>query len=223
MKVLFLGTGSAGIRHRKDDDKNVRTNSSILIDDCILIDPGPGVPEAFEEFNVDATKITYVLNSHRHGDHFDQNTLSLLESWGARFVDLKEETEAELGKYNVRSLRGNHSIECFHFIISDGNSRMFYGLDGAWLMYNEVKAIKDSPVDFAIIDATVGFIDGDFRLFEHNNLNMVIEIKRTLGDNVKRFCISHIGYTLHDDHEIIVKDMKKHNIEVAYDGMTAEF
>lgn len=98
-----------------------------------------------------------------------------------------------------------------------------YCLDGAWLTYEEYEAIQNQKVDLGVFDATIGFVDGDVRIFEHNNLNMVIEMKKTLSENIKRFCISHMAYTLHDEHEKLVRDMKKHNIDVAYDGMIIEF
>ena len=110
-----------------------------------------------------------------------------------------------------------------HYLISDEKSCLFYGLDGAWLMYDEIQAIKKSNVDFAVLDGTVGFIDGDYRIFEHNNLNMVIEMKKTLSKYVKRFCISHMAYTLHKDHKALETDMEQYGVEVAFDGMEVEF
>ena len=46
-------------------------------------------------------------------------------------------------------------------IITDGERTLFYGLDGAWLLYDEVQAIKEYKPDFAVFDATIGDIDGD--------------------------------------------------------------
>ena len=50
------------------------------------------------------------------------------------------------------------------------------------------------PVDLGIFDATIGFVDGDVRVFEHNNLNMVIEMKKTLEKNIK---ILHKSYGIY--------------------------
>ncbi len=60
-------------------------------------------------------------------------------------------------------------------------------------MYDEVAGIKQHKPDFAVLDATIGFIDGDYRIFKHNNLNMVMEIKKSLECYIKKFCISHMG------------------------------
>ena len=86
-------------------------------------------------------------------------------------------------------------------------------------MYEEVTAIKEKNIDYAVLDATVGDVPGDYRIFEHNNLNMVIEMKESLQKYVKRFCISHMARTLHSSHENLVKRMKSSDIEVAFDGL----
>ena len=59
MKILFLGTGAADFPSEKCE--NFRRTSSALIDDIILIDPGPWVLDAIEEFKVDTKKIKYVF------------------------------------------------------------------------------------------------------------------------------------------------------------------
>ena len=128
-----------------------------------------------------------------------------------------------MGSYKIKALRANHSIPCLHYLITDGEKKLFYGLDGAWLMYGEVQEIiKNAPVDCAVFDATMGFIDGDYRIFEHNNLNMVLEMKKTLSAHINRFCISHMARTLHKEHGDIVNDMSPFGVDVAYDGMTLE-
>ena len=113
-------------------------------------------------------------------------------------------------------------LHWLHYSVEKGNCRLFYGLDGAWLMYDEVKAIKESTVDLAILDATIGDVPGDFRIFEHNNLNMVTEIKLSLEKHVKRWVISHMARTLHTSQSELEKRMAGHGIEVAFDGMETE-
>ena len=48
---------------------------------------------------------------------------------------------------------------------------------------------------------------------------MVIEMKKSIDTDIKRYMISHMAYTLHTDHDTLVKAMAEHGIEVAYDGM----
>ena len=227
MEILFLGTGAADWPKDKDihSFSEYRRNASALIDDVLLIDPGPFAYDAVHTFGGDAKTIKYIINTHKHDDHYNISTIEKLEKAGARFIPMEKGQTVTLGKYTVRALEAHHGTvqDAVHFLISDGTSRMFYGLDGAWLLYDEVQAIKEAPVDFAVLDATVGFIEGDYRVFEHNNLHMVIEMKKALAPHVKRFCISHMAYTLHTDHKTLASDMEKYGIEVAYDGMETDF
>lgn len=224
MKILFLGTGAADykIHHRELD--GYRRNSSILIDDTLLIDPGPCVPDALDCFGVDASKIKYILHTHTHSDHYNEDTLSLLRAHGAVSVSLADGEHARLGKYRVTALKGNHSVAVQHFIVDDGKSKLFYGLDSAWLLYEEVRAIEAcGGVDLAVLDGTVGFGKGDYRIFEHCDMDMIISMSKTLVKSVKRICISHMARTLHTDHNTLARDMAEHGIEVAYDGLIQEF
>ncbi len=223
MKLQFLGTGAADwclALHKGMD--GFRRNSALLIDDCLLVDPSPDVPDALSEFNVDASKIKFIINSHKHPDHYNEDTIKLLS--GAKFVELCDGEEKQIGKYTVKAIAANHSTcaEAVHFIIFDGEKRIFYGLDGAWLMYDEVAAIKENGVDLAILDATIGDVPGDYRIFEHNNLSMILEMKTALDGYIKRVVISHMARTLHAPHAELCENMKKHNVEVAFDGCVLE-
>lgn len=220
MKILFLGTGAADYT---GNEVPFRRNSSALIDDTILIDPNKYVLDALSEYNVDISKIKYILNTHNHEDHYNENTVNYLVSQGATFIKAEPNTPISLGEYRILPLKGNHTIPVCHFIIEKDDKRLFYGLDGAWLLYEEIQAIWTRGVDLAVFDATIGFIDGDWRIFEHNNLNMVLEMKKSLKDSVKKYVISHMAYTLHTSHEELEKEMKKHDIITAYDGLTIEF
>ena len=223
MKITFLGTGAADWKfHKHKDMEGFRRNSSILIDDCLLVDPGPDVPNALLVFGKNADRIEYVINTHKHFDHYSEDTLRALPQ--AHFFAMYAGQTQTVGKYTVTALRANHSTceDAVHFIISDGEKTLFYGLDGAWLMYDEVCALQKCGADLAVFDATIGDVPGDYRIFEHNNLNMVIEMKTTLEKYVKRFFISHMARTLHTSHGELVERMKPHGIEVAFDGCEVE-
>lgn len=226
MKLLFLGTGAADWPKKKNEGaREYRRNSAVLLDDFILIDPGPGVLDAADEYGVDVKKIKYIINTHRHSDHYNPLTVASLMRAGAEMVYLKADEEIWLDDYHIQALAANHGTcaEAVHFLIDDGKSRLFYGLDGAWLLYREIQAIREKTVDYAVLDATVGFIEGDYRVFEHNNLYMVAQMKTSLEAHVKRFCISHMARTLHTDHQTLAAEMEKLGIETAYDGMTVTF
>ncbi len=223
MRIMFLGTGAADWDIRKHKDmKGFRRNSAALIDDCFLIDPGPHVLDALSAFGKKAENIKYIINTHKHADHYCEETVSQLKN--AVLYEMTAGGVEKLGKYTVTALPANHSTcsKAVHFILSDGEKRLFYGLDGAWLLYDEVSAIKSAMIDFAVFDATIGHIPGDYRIFEHNNLDMVLEMKRSLNSFIRRFCISHMARTLHNTQEEIEAEMKKYNVEVAFDGYETE-
>ena len=224
MKITFLGTGAADWifdKHKNTD--GFRRNSSLLIDDCFLIDPGADVPNAFSTFGKSADAIKYIINTHAHSDHYNEQVCSDLRR--AHFYPMNAGEVLSLGIYTVTALPANHptcSSGTVHFIISDGKSKLFYGLDGAWLLYDEVRAIQDNGIDLAVFDATIGDVPGDYRIFEHNNLNMVVEMKTTLEKYIKRVFISHMARTLHTPHDELVARMSPYGIEVAFDGCELE-
>lgn len=222
MRLFFLGTGAADWPlERPVDYTEFRRLSSAIVDDVLLIDPGPQVPESLTTYGKDLRKIRYIINTHEHGDHFNPATVACLQAQGAEFVTFLPFETKKLGDYIVTALQGNHGTcpNTLHYIIEDAQGhRLFYGLDGAWLLYEEVAAIKAHSIDYAVLDATIGDVPGDYRIFEHNNLNMVLEMQRTLAPYVKKFCISHMARTLHTDQKTLAETMAPYQIDVAYDG-----
>lgn len=225
MKITFLGTGAADWPlQREEKMKEFRRLSSALIDGVLLIDPGPQVLEALDVMKIDPKTINYIINTHRHSDHFDQKTVDVICKTGAEFWDFADGVTKELGKYTVRAYEANHDTckNAVHFFICDGEETLFYGLDGAWLKLAEFRALMKYKPDLAVLDATIGWQNGDVRIFEHNNLNMVLEMKKTLDPYVKAYAISHMAMTLHDPQEKLQTDMSPYGIVTAYDGLTLE-
>ncbi len=226
MKIRFLGTGAADwgdVTGRTDKDH--RRLSSAVVDDILLIDPGPWVYEFADTFGYDLSTVKYVINTHPHGDHFNEKTLERLVEGGAEFVRCSAGDELTVGKYTLTVFPGNHGTAdfCVHYIIDDGERKLFYGLDGAWLRYEEFCAIRGTHIDLGVFDGTIGDRDGDYRIFEHNNLHMVEEMKKTLQPYISRFFISHLARTLHLPHDETAARLAPSGIEVAYDGCEVEF
>jgi len=224
MKIHFLGTGAADWKLADSKALEYRFFSSALIDDVLLIDPGPDVFVSAEKFSIDLSKVKYIINTHSHSDHYNLETLNKLQAHGAVFESFKAATQRAVGEYFISAYAANHSTckDAVHFIIEKNGKRIFYGLDGAWLMYDEVAAIKQNGIDLAVLDATIGNIEGDYRIFEHNNLAMVKEIAASLKEDVKRFVISHMAYTLHENHKDLSKQMLEYGIETAFDNWETE-
>ena len=223
MKLLFLGTGAADYSAKHRELSGYRRNSSALVNGALLIDPGPCVPEALETFGVDISKIRYVVFTHTHKDHYHENTIEYLQKAGAQLVTFADGESKRLLDYTVTALPGNHSVHVQHFIIDDGTSKLFYGLDSAWLLYEEIQQMKSRGIDFAVLDGTIGFIQGDYRVFEHCNMDMILAMWQSLAPFVKRICISHMARTLHTDHQTLAQEMERYGVETAFDGWIAEF
>ena len=224
MKLHFLGTGAADWQLAEKDSSEYRFFSSALIDGVLLIDPGPHVFLSAEKFSIDLSNIKYIINTHKHSDHYSEDTVNALALNGAEFIDFVAGETKKIGEYTISAFEANHSTaeKAVHFIIEREEKSIFYGLDGAWLLYDEVKAIKEKGIDLAVLDATIGNIYGDYRIFEHNNLTMVKEIKASLNNHIKRFVISHLAYTLHEKHDYLSKEMQLFDIETAFDNFITE-
>lgn len=223
MKLLFLGTGAADWSREVQLDPEYRRFSSTLIDEVLLIDPGPHVLNAIEVFNVNIKKIKYVINTHLHSDHYNADTLKVLEENGAEFIDFKAGEKKQVGKYFIEAYQGNHGkIETVHFFISDGNKMLFYGLDGSWLMPDESYALYTKNVDYAVIDSTLGDERGDIRIIEHNDVGMIRELVSALSGKVKRFCLNHLARQFYPTREVSESIAASLNADITYDGMEKE-
>lgn len=95
MKLQFLGTASSeGIPNpfcrceiceqtRQQKGKNVRTRSSVIIDDVMQIDMAPEFSYQVMREGIDVTKIQDLLFTHTHPDHFNVGDLfSRMEGFG---------------------------------------------------------------------------------------------------------------------------------------------
>ena len=92
MRITFLGTGAAeavpaiwclcenceAVRRQADGaSKSVRLRTALLINDDLLVDIGHDMVQAAARFGLRLAKVTTVLVTHGHGDHFDMTNLHL--------------------------------------------------------------------------------------------------------------------------------------------------
>ena len=145
---------------------------------------------------------------------------------GAELIELSPGEQVQLGKYTVLAVEGHHPVKTLHYFISDGNSRLFYALDGAWFLHDSFKFLRKKHLSLAIFDCTVGDYVGDFRMGEHNSIPMIrlmlpsLKTVEAIDDNTK-IMISHLAPSLHKSHKEtseIISDFGT----VAYDGLIVE-
>ena len=206
--------------------------------------------------------VRYILCTHSHPDHFCPETVErliainpdlvmygdeairrkltkLLPEVAARvnFVPLTHGVWFEFGEYRALPTHSNHStgdpaeVTLHHTIEKDGK-RLFYGLDGAWLLRESWNLMRDleGPYHAMVFDATCGDKPDEFRVFEHNTLPMLQVM--LAGMHSARFhsltedtilIADHLATSLHTDYDTVCERVKEMGMIVAYDGMELEF
>lgn len=243
MKLHFLGTGAAdwaGMNERGE----CRRFTSTLLDGCVLIDVNPDVLSDIP----DKSAVTDVFFTHSHRDHFNMDALRALapcrvyahESWadaiegeGLTVVPLKigDAVTATSG-HVFTPMPANHSTERtneqpLHYLVESDGRRLLYATDGAWLLNQEHHILGDRTLHAAVFDATIGDgFDGDWRVFEHNSIDMVrlmvatLRKQNRLADGAPVF-LTHMARTLHGSQAEIEAKLDAPLI-ACFDGMIAE-
>ncbi len=134
-----------------------------------------------------------------------------------------------VGGATILPLRANHLLPNpaevpLHYLVDDGSRRLLYATDGAWLLPETFRQIRNTTLDAIVWDATIGEILGDARVFEHNSLPMLRLMAAALrGCGVltpdARIFLTHLARTLHDDHRTIAAAYAQDGFTVAHDGM----
>lgn len=206
MKLLFLGTGAADWPiSRRTPGAEWRRFSSTLIDGRLLIDPGPHIFD-FAESAKDPhlfDRITDIIVTHSHGDHFNaETTLKLCSGgrgcrvWGdaaclrklksqlgedmaINFICITPGEHYSAGGYDILPLAANHATDDaletpLNYVIFHDGKRIFYGLDTGWLPTRTWHKIRRVPFDCMVLELTMGDITpGDDRIFSHTSIPML--------------------------------------------------
>ena len=228
--ILFLGTCACDFSPRlqtdcKDRfDKDVRRSSSILIDGHILVD--------------------CVFLTHLHSDHFDAANIQKIAAAKDEKLRLWVRADACMPQFKnvevirmepgreyaagdgiaVTSLEANHTDFPQHFIFEKAGKKIFYGLDGAWVLNESFRKMRGRCFDLLILDCTMGDYDGDLRISEHNSIPMVRMLLKSFatvgvtGQN-SRVYLSHLAPSLHKPHTETEKICAQFGAQVAYDGL----
>lgn len=252
-ELLFLGTGAAdwNLQNRRGF---FRRNSAALLNENLLLDCGPHVWDYVRCVNGHALdRVTDVLITHDHSDHFDKDALLKLAerqkirvacdgflrvTVGAHpnieYMPVVPFREFTVGSYRVMPVLANHDVvqqglrqSCHYIVTTPDGKTLFYGLDGAWFLRPSWKEMCRHKFDVMVLDCTVGDRE-DWRLFEHNTIPMLRQMVREIHEQrlLNRngvLVASHLARTLHGSHEHTEKVLKELSMVTACDGMKIRF
>ena len=228
----------------------VRGRSSVLIDGQVLIDCGATVPDAIRHFGVDTRGINDILLTHTHGDHCDVDAIRHLVSqrncdrsvnlWahpsaltGLPEIDgvCRREVEvgetAELPAVAATALEANHQVgdeTPLHFLLRKPRVAALYATDGAWFLKSAWTCLKEVKLDAIIWDATCGETRGNWRIFEHNSIDMINIMRQTLEEEGVLFprttiYLTHLSRELCAPHEEMANRLVPQGLIPVYDGL----
>lgn len=208
-ELIFLGTGAADAAYYPKEnqrfslDKQIKRNSSVLINKSILIDVAP---ESFffanEVLKLDLSQVSDILLTHSHTDHFDLHSLEgfvrnsknkinfychesaipFIQSFEIiqylNLYPLKSFESIEILDVQIKSLEANHEIVetqevPLHYVLWNENKKIFYGCDGGWFLARTWTELMGMNLDLVVMDATVGNNISDFRIASHNTFPML--------------------------------------------------
>lgn len=230
-----------------------RSSASLLVDGHLLLDCGPGVPSTLTRCGISPAAITDVLITHSHGDHLDLSSLRVVAAAGGRqsrmTVHCDPVVAAELASepsfaaqplecfrtytldaISVTPLPANHETgkpgeKALHFLLEAETTRLLYATDGAWLPRPTWQYLRgSSPLDAIVWDATIGLVDGDCRIFEHNSVAMIRLMRQSLIshrviESDTPIYLTHLARTLCPPHEAFAVQLAPEGLTVAFDGM----
>lgn len=261
MKIRILGTAAAEAwpaifcncdtckKVREVKGKNIRSRSSILIDETLMIDG------SFDNFmhslqnGVDFRKIKNVFFTHNHTDHFLKNDYldaftSDLCIYGNEDVinsllTYKDKPEVYTGinvinpyetvktndNHVVSTVKAEHSPDLtnqLNYIIK-GDKTIAYLTDSG--LYRDEKTwdyLKDFKFDAVISECTCGWLD--FEPYYHQTFAGVLKARErfiSMGciNENTPYYITHFSHNAKLLYEEMVEKAKPYNIEVCYDGM----
>ena len=252
MEILFLGTCACDYSPKLKDqfkdkfDFDARRSSSALINENIVIDCGDHFQDEARIAGVDLSKVTDILITHLHGDHFRVKNVEYIASKAKRGVRLWVREDARLdeiegveimrmkdgvtydmgGNVSVTGLKANHDEIAFpqHLVLEQDGKKLLYALDGAWFLHSTYYWLKNKNLDLAVLDATCGDYVGDYIMGEHNSIPMIRlmlpSLKKwgTVNDDTQIY-LSHLAPSLHKPHAETAAIVEKDGLKVAYDGL----
>ena len=252
MDILFLGTCACDYSplletiHKNTFDKDARRSSCALVGGRYLIDCGEHCLEELRIAKINPAQITDIFVTHLHSDHYNKENIRHIASASDRVLRVWVRFDAKVPdipnvewKYMqqgtqysvdentaVTGLLANHDANAYpqHILMETNGKKLFYALDGAWFLNETYYALKNTQLDFLVLDCTCGDYEGDYRIGEHNTVPMIRlmlpSLKKwgAIAENTQVY-VSHLAPSLHKSHEETVALFEKDGVHVAYDGL----
>ncbi len=250
MKMEFLGTGAADYNYPEDYAlPERRFYSSVLIDDILLIDPGPHIFKYAEQMHrPDIFKnVKIIAVTHSHADHFCVESAKKLLSLSpdifllgncevgrllsedgvsCNFITAAPQGQFELEGYFITALAATHteSEQALYYSVENQGKKLLYATDGSWLPTSTWRFICGKQYDAMVFDLTIGNAEGDCRIFEHTSLPMLSIMLPSIGrqqalSESGSVIATHFAKTLHPDHKTLSNQLSAIGVIAAYDGM----
>jgi phosphoribosyl 1,2-cyclic phosphate phosphodiesterase len=127
------------------------------------------------------------------------------------------------GEFAITALGANHDVgreEVLHYIVEDGGRTLLYGLDGDTFLPATRQALRASPFDVVVLEATFGFGNGR----NHRNFDRLIQEaawfrEEGLMTAAGRIIASHFSPHHCPPHRETTDYLRPFQIEAAWDGM----
>ncbi len=253
-EIIFtlLGTGAADHLWERIGEADVRGSAGTLINRNILFDYGITGKENLSRAGIAPDELDAIIFTHSHPDHFNpvalkellvqrKNPLPLAiygsneligimqDGINCQLHPLKPGDKFTISGMDFTALQANHLLYdpnefAFHYLIETADGNVLYALDGAGFTKPEWLLIKDKALKLIIIDATMAE-SGNWRIFEHNDLEMIDHICKTLRkrgmiDDSSKVVLSHLARTLWPPtQEEAEKLAGVYGFTVGYDGL----
>ncbi len=230
MRITFIGTGAGSSVGSK------RVKSSILVNESILFDLGPGADLKLEDLKIyDKPKALFV--THLHIDHFNglfdylvqrkirgikdleiyspQGMEKIIESYvavGNKISTKIYESTLPRGKIDdleVYAVKACHSIYAVSYVVRDKSRKVIYTGDTSEPCDDILEEAKDS--DLIIHEATCV---NNCSAWGHTSINQII----SLFDRKRKVIITHIP--IHEEEEII--KLGEGKVIIAFDGLSID-
>ena len=252
MKLTFLGTG-AGETYpgywcecphctyaRKHRGKNLRTNSSMVIDEELLIDIGPSCFDNAARFGVNLSKLKTLLVTHPHEDHLypqhlrwrntDESLLPLtyvekMRHGGPRFTDIPQ-LNIYGNSFVMETLRKSleQCVEAEENINQKDGKTLLYALDSGSYDEDQFALIQEYQYDAVIMEGTTGLNEqygGHMCLMNNIRIRDRLKENKCLREN-SRFLLTHLSPHWCPPHDWYESIVASEGLELAYDGLQIE-